>query len=441
MKNLRDFCKTSPFAGLLRHAQIAILEILNIFLRLKFSPSLYSNKIESFETVSLQTSRNFLFAILLPALSLMIFYGCAPKTYVSSYADPKFDFDEIKTVVVVPQNSRTNDLLFAEIFTQTAIERKKFFLARKDYVLKKELSKSELSTETDAFLEIAVTHAYLGNRTRFFPTSIGAYAKLVEPETNKMLWNMNYTYSSAETGPSAPAIEKVMKIVARMIINDVPLKYTVPVLTVTEEPEDIAPEIVTEEPEDIAPEVVTKEPEDIAPEVVLEQPAPVEKKFTIVEYVIPFKTIPYLIHTASVRVQRSDSAEKFINKKTDDGTIRLATLVDLGSKGLWYRLMIGRFKSLDASQSYLENLEQSYDIDKYARPVNLPFSLLISSEQGLTPSQKIIDALKRKRFLATLFPSAGEAETYDIILGAYESEEEAALEERKVRDILNSSAP
>ncbi len=431
MKNLRDFCKTSPFARLLRHAQIAILEILNIFLRLKFSPSLYSNKIESFERVSLQTSRNFLFAILLPALSLMIFYGCAPKVYVSSYADPKFDFDEIKTVVVVPQNSRTNDLLFAEIFTQTAIERKKFFLSRKDYVLKKEISKSELRTETDAFLEIAVTHAYLGNRTRFFPTSIGAYAKLIEPETNKMLWNMNYTYSSAETGPSAPAIEKVMKIVAMKIINDVPLKYTVPVLTVTEEPEDIAPEVVTEEPEDIAPEVV------------LEQPAPVEKKFTIVEYVIPFKTIPYLIHTASVRVQRSDSAEKFINKKTDNRTIRLATLVDLGSKGLWYRLMIGRFKSLDASQSYLENLEQSYDIDKDARPVKLPFSLLISSGQGLTPSQKIIDALKRKHFLATLFPSAGEAETYDIILGAYESKEEAAIQERKVRDALDtySSAP
>jgi len=44
--------KTSPFAQYLRQAQILILEILNVFLWLKFSPSLILNKIEHFETVS-----------------------------------------------------------------------------------------------------------------------------------------------------------------------------------------------------------------------------------------------------------------------------------------------------------------------------------------------------------------------------------------------------
>ena len=48
----RDLCKTPPFARLLRQAQISILEIFNIFLRLKFSLSLYSNKIEHFSKVS-----------------------------------------------------------------------------------------------------------------------------------------------------------------------------------------------------------------------------------------------------------------------------------------------------------------------------------------------------------------------------------------------------
>jgi hypothetical protein len=366
-----------------------------------------------------QTSRNLLFAVLLPALSLMIIYGCTPKICVSSYSDPEFDFDEIKkVVVVVPKNSKANGLLFAEIFTQTALERKKFFLIRKNYIPKKEISKPELRTEADAFLEIAVTHAYLGSRTYFFHTSIGTYAKLVELGTDKMLWNMNYTYKSAETGPSAPAIEEVMKIVVGKMIDAVPLKYTVPVLTVTEEPEG-------------------EEPEDIAPEVILEQPAPAEKKFTIVEHVVPFKSDPYLIHAASVRVQRRDIAEEFIDKKTDDGAIRLAILVDLGSKGLWYRLMIGRFKSLDACQSYLENLEQSPEIHKDAHPVKLPFSLSISSGQGLIPSRRIVNALRRKHFLATLFPSAGKAEIYDVLFGAYESEEEAAIQAKKVRDVLN----
>jgi len=383
---------------------------------------------------NLRTSRNFFFAILLSGLSLMIFYGCAPKIYISSYVDPQFNFDEIKTVVVVSKDSNANGLLFAEIFTQISLERKKFFLVQKDYTSKKKISKLELQTQADAFLEIAVTHAYLGNRTRFLPTSIGAYAKLIQPETNKMLWNMNYTYSSAKTGPSAPAIEEVMEIVVRKIIDDVPLKYTVPVLAVTEQPEDIKPEVIPEQPEDIKPEVV------------LEQPAPAKEKFTTIK-VVPFENSPYLIHAASVRIQNSNSAERFIDKKTDDGTIRLTTLVDLGSKGLWYRLMIGRFKSLDACRSYLKNLEQSHDIHKDARPVKLLFSLLINSGQGLTSSQKIIDALRKNHFLAILSPSSGEAETYNIMLGAYASEEEAAIQEQKVREVLNfalapySSAP
>ena len=53
-----DLCKTSPFARLLRQAQISILEIFNIFLRLKFSPSLYSNKIEHFSKVSFEQNAN-----------------------------------------------------------------------------------------------------------------------------------------------------------------------------------------------------------------------------------------------------------------------------------------------------------------------------------------------------------------------------------------------
>jgi len=48
----RDLCITSPFAQFLRQAQILILEISNIFLWLKFSPSLNLNKIEHSAKVS-----------------------------------------------------------------------------------------------------------------------------------------------------------------------------------------------------------------------------------------------------------------------------------------------------------------------------------------------------------------------------------------------------
>ncbi len=53
MPQLRDLCITPPFARLLRQAQISILEILNVFLWLKLSPSLYLAKIGRSSKVSL----------------------------------------------------------------------------------------------------------------------------------------------------------------------------------------------------------------------------------------------------------------------------------------------------------------------------------------------------------------------------------------------------
>ena len=44
--------KTSQFAQSLRQAKILILEILYVFLQLKFSPSLILNKLKRFETGS-----------------------------------------------------------------------------------------------------------------------------------------------------------------------------------------------------------------------------------------------------------------------------------------------------------------------------------------------------------------------------------------------------
>ena len=45
-------CKTPSFAQFLCQAQILILEILNVFLWIKFSPSLNLSKIEHFSKIS-----------------------------------------------------------------------------------------------------------------------------------------------------------------------------------------------------------------------------------------------------------------------------------------------------------------------------------------------------------------------------------------------------
>ena len=414
------------------------------------------------------TLRNFLFAILLPALFLIIIYGCAPKIYLSSYSDPKFNFSEIKKVAIVLEKSNVTlraNLLFAEIFTQTALQRKKFFLVRGDYFLEDEISKPDLCTGADAFLKISLTHYYSGYRTRFLPTSIGAYAKLVETAPGKTVWNMNYAYSSSKTGPSAPMIEEVMKIVVKKLIDSVPLKYTVPSLTTLEERKDVLHKVITPPPKKVSEvekdyskeiaalrsefadlkEKVASLDEKIAdleekvasldekrvPEIKLKRSASDEEEPVLTESLTPFKSGPYVIHVSSV--QNRYFAEEFLDRKTTDGTIRLAKLVNLQSKGRWHRLLIGRFKSLDACRSYIRKSKQSGEIEKYARPVKLPFSLLISSRQALVPSQKMVQALRKKHLSAYLSPSAGKAETYDVLIGAYGSEREAA---RKAKILL-----
>ena len=62
--NNRDLCKTPPFAQSQRQAQILILEIFNIFLRLKLSPSLTLTKIGHFSKVSLSSPYALLFVLL-----------------------------------------------------------------------------------------------------------------------------------------------------------------------------------------------------------------------------------------------------------------------------------------------------------------------------------------------------------------------------------------
>ncbi len=57
-----DLCKTPPFAQFLCQAQILILKILDVFLWLKFSPSLNLNKIEHFSKVSNGRKTEFYFA-------------------------------------------------------------------------------------------------------------------------------------------------------------------------------------------------------------------------------------------------------------------------------------------------------------------------------------------------------------------------------------------
>ncbi len=172
--------------------------------------------------------------IVLPMLIFFLFAaaGCSPKVYHKTYSDREFNPQDIKKLIIVAGDTKIRETyVFSEIFTQTASERKKFFLLHEEYLEKRDLKKSPFSKKADAFLVIALTHIYPGNLSLHLPTTIGANAKLIEPKTGKMLWNTTFSYTSSETGYFAPPIEEAMKIASDKLIDAVPLTYAEPSIT------------------------------------------------------------------------------------------------------------------------------------------------------------------------------------------------------------------
>ncbi|MEW6668385.1 MAG: SPOR domain-containing protein [Thermodesulfobacteriota bacterium] len=172
--------------------------------------------------------RYFPSVLALMAVHLWFFSGCTPKVYVSSYSDSGYDFAAMKKVAVVLEDNKAQNPLFGEIFMQSALERKKFLLVQMHYFLERDIVTTDRWKGADAFLEIALAYCNPGNLTYSVPTTLGAYAKLVEVGSGRVVWKMNYAYTSAEVGSSAPMVEEVMKTVADTLIDSVPLNPRTP---------------------------------------------------------------------------------------------------------------------------------------------------------------------------------------------------------------------
>ena len=397
-------------------------------------------------------------------LLLTMTAGCAPKVYVDTYTDQALNPEAIKVVAIVVDDNRVTEkynLLFADTFLRTATAKKNFPLAHKDYILKEKLSGSDTSKNADAYLEIALTHCYPGNQSQNFPTSVGAVAKLVDTKTRNVLWRMNYAYASPKGGPSAPMIEEVMHRVSDKMVDAVPLapektRYAAYALDPSDRSTDRKDALDTDAGIAGASQPLKarfsgsrlKQPE-AAPgaDKVLSpvKDAPSQTKRSIRLNTTPgrLNTSPgrqsagaYMIHVASVK--KRHLAEQFINMQPTDGTIRLSTTVLLNPAKPWYRLLVGRFRTPDESRQYIQAMKQNGRPGAYAKPMKLPYSLMISSGRPFEPSQKIVEALRKIDYMAYLAPSTSAANAYDVLVGAYENKKEA---DKRAQLLLTNGIP
>ncbi len=354
-----------------------------------------------------------------------LFIGCsATQEYVNTYTDPALNPKDVSKVTLVVDDQRvteTYNLLFAGAFLKTALAKKRFPLLSDNYIIKDTLSESAAPKNSNAYLEIALTHCYPGNQTDHFPTSVGAMAKLVDTKSHKTLWHMHYAYASPQGGASAPSVEEVMHQVADKIIAAVPLA--------PEKPTYAAYALDAIAGGDIAPPI----PKKAAKSTDFRQP--LKKRFSGFEKKAPAaaqgiaaptprqKAGGFMIHVASVK--NRDLAEQFIDKQPTDGTVRLSTVVQLNPEKPWYRLLVGRFQTMEAARQHIQSMKQKGGSGAYAKPMKLPYSLLISAERPLAPSRKIVEALRKIDYMAYLSPSAAAEKTFDVLVGAYASRKEA----------------
>ena len=354
-----------------------------------------------------------------------LFTGCSStQEYVNTYADPALNPKDVSKVAIVMDDQRvteTYNLLFAGAFLKTALARKRFPLSSDNYIIKDTLSESAAPKNSDAYLEIALTHCYPGNQTDHFPTSVGAVAKLVDSKTHKTLWHMHYAYASPQGGASAPSVEEVMHRVADKIIAAVPLAPEKPTYAAYALDSSAGSEIAPPAPKKAAKNTDSRQP-------LKKRFSGFEKKAPAVAHRItaPAPRNPagaFMIHVASVK--NRDLAEQFIDKQPADGTVRLSTVVQLNPEKPWYRLLVGRFQTMDKAREHIRTLKQKNGSGAYAKPVKLPFSLLISADRPLAPSRKIVEALRKIDYMAYLSPSATAEKTFDVLVGAYASRKEA----------------
>lgn len=185
----------------------------------------------------------FRLSLLFVAAVFLLLAGCAPKVYRSSFSDDRFDLTTIRKLAIVLENKRGHNPLFGKIFMRSAFEKKRPFLLYREYFIRDDIAEAGLGEEVDAFLEISLSYSSQGASfisrgvlTYYSPTTLGAYAKLVETATGNIVWEMNYAYKSSESGHSAPLIEEVMKLAADDILDSIPLVKGAASMAGAEEP-------------------------------------------------------------------------------------------------------------------------------------------------------------------------------------------------------------
>lgn len=145
------------------------------------------------------------------------------------------------------------------------------------------------------------------------------------------------------------------------------------------------------------------------------------------------KSYPYAIVVASF--QNEDSGVAYARRLRAAGHPATLSPTDLGDKGRWYRVVLGRYESGSQAREAVAKLKGTKPFGN-AWTTRLPFAVEVGRESDMAQAEAARDALSAKGVSALLFPEAttpDHAVTFRLIAGAFPSKEQAKAFADKLR--------
>jgi len=144
--------------------------------------------------------------------------------------------------------------------------------------------------------------------------------------------------------------------------------------------------------------------------------------------------LPYAVHVASYRSE--ERAIEDVTAWLQRGRHAFAVPATIPDKGLWYRVLVGRYATRKEASEQAAKLKVGEGLD-YATPMTLPYVIEVSTFQTLTLAGFEEAKLQDSRYTPFIVPVPGKEEgsvRYKLFVGVFEEPDEAEAESRRLRE-------
>ncbi|MFH2218389.1 MAG: SPOR domain-containing protein [Pseudomonadota bacterium] len=139
---------------------------------------------------------------------------------------------------------------------------------------------------------------------------------------------------------------------------------------------------------------------------------------------------PYTIHVASYRDK--DVSNRAVEALRTDGFLAFSSCVEIPGKGIWYRIFVDYYETLEAARNAALNLKHKEMV--YANTVDKPFVIQVGIFDSESELKKMESDLRAKGHTPYRVPDEAHKGRTKLCIGAYDSIKDAAVEKKNLQN-------